>query len=126
MAELFELVDLRSALQLSVDEFDTDAASVARRHAYGWLQDATGLADWPDPVPDRLWAWAVELAAIAYRNPDAAQSEAVDDYKVVWDRQRRAEILQAAREAFATAGQPQGSFPQPDWHWTAEKAIGQL
>lgn len=118
VADLFDLGDLPSWLQ--VPEVDEQTAIRVRRAANGWLQNATGLTDWPDPVPDRLWAWAVELAAIAHRNPDATASEGVDDYRYVHDRARRAEILTAARAAYNTgAGQPQYSFPEPDWHWTA-------
>ncbi|GHJ11211.1 hypothetical protein TPA0907_55780 [Micromonospora humidisoli] len=121
MAELFELEDLRKLLRLSPDEFDSDAAGIARRQAGGWLSDATGLTAWTDPVPERLWSWAIELAAIAYNNPDGAQSEQIDDYKVVNDAQRRADILTAARSAYpstAPAGSgPQWSFPAPDWSW---------
>lgn len=117
MTDLFDLVDLPSFLQ--VDEVDQETAIRVRRLASGWLQDATGLADWPNPVPDRLWAWGLELAAIAFRNPDSTNNESVDDYSVAYDRQRRKEILEAARQAYNTvAGQPQYSFPDPDWHWT--------
>lgn len=120
MADLFDLGDLPSWLQ--VPEVDTETAIRVRRSASGWLQDATGLTEWPDPVPDRLWAWAIELAAIAYRNPDGATGEQIDDYRATWnsDLQRRSEILAAARSAYNTgAGQPQYSFPEPDWHWDA-------
>lgn len=116
MADLFELEDLRKLLRLPVAEFDTDAATVARRQAGGWLSDATGLTSWPDPVPERLWSWGIELGAIAYNNPEAAQSEQIDDYRVVHDRARRGEILAAASGAYG--GGPQYSFPEPDWHWT--------
>lgn len=118
MADLFDLGDLPSWLQ--VPEVDEQTAIRVRRAASGWLQDATGLTVWPDPVPDRLWAWAIELAAIAHRNPAAAASERVDDYEYVADRARRAEILEAARRAYpsATAG-PQWSFPEPDWSWSS-------
>ena len=93
-------------------------AELARRAASGWLQDATGLTEWPDPVPDRLWAWAIELAAIALRNPDGATSEQVDDYRYATDRSRRTEILTAARTAYnTTSSGPQYAFPAPDWHW---------
>ncbi|WP_229401920.1 hypothetical protein [Micromonospora okii] len=121
MAELFELEDLRKLLRLPVDEFDSDAAGIARRQAGGWLSDATGLTVWPDPVPERLWSWGIELAAIAYNNPDGAQSEQIDDYKVVNDAQRRGQILDAARAAYPSAAPtgagPQWSFPAPDWSW---------
>jgi hypothetical protein len=116
VADLFDLGDLPSWLQ--IPEVDTETAIRVRRAANGWLQDATGLATWPSSVPDRLWAWALELAAIAFRNPDAMVSEAVDDYTSQADRFRRREILAAARVAYNTAGQAQYSFPEPDWHWT--------
>lgn len=118
MADLFDLVDLPSWLQ--VPGVDTETATRVRRAANGWLQDATGLTDWPSPVPDRLWAWALELAAIAYNNPTSLASEAIDDYQMtVADRLRRREILDLARQAYSTAGKPMGSFPEPDWHWTS-------
>lgn len=118
MTDLFDLGDLPSWLQ--VPEVDEQTAIRVRRSANGWLQDATGLATWPDPVPDRLWTWAIELAAIAHRNPAAAASEQIDDYQFAQDRERRAEILAAARAAYnAAATGPQFSFPAPDWHWTS-------
>ncbi|MFC6017795.1 hypothetical protein ACFP2T_16460 [Plantactinospora solaniradicis] len=118
MAEnLFDTADLPGWLSGS-------NAELARRAANGWLQDATGLTTWPDPVPDRLWAWAIELAAIAMRSPDGAGSESIDDYQVSsggsGDWSRRAEILAAARAAYNTgSGQPVYSFPEPDWSWRA-------
>lgn len=119
--DLFQLEDLRKLLRLTVAEYDTGAATVARRQAGGWLSDATGLTAWPDPLPDRLWTWAIELAAIAYNNPDGALEEQTDDYRVKHDRARRMEILDAARSAYpspAPAGSgPQWSFPEPDWSW---------
>lgn len=121
MADLFDLVDLPSWLQ--EPEVDTETATRVRRYASGWLSHATGLTTWPDPVTDDLWAWAIELAAIAWRNPDGADSEQIDDYQRRQDRARRAEILAAARAAYNTAsGQPQYAFPEPDWHWTTVPA----
>lgn len=117
MADIFDLGDLPSWLQ--VPEVDEQTAIRNRRAASGWLMGATGLSSWPDPVPDDLWAWAIELAAIAHRNPAAATSESVDDWNVSWDRMRRKEILNAAKAAYGLAGSPQFSFPEPDWHWTA-------
>lgn len=120
MADLFDLVDLPSWLQ--VPGVDSETATRVRRAANGWLQDATGLSVWPSPVPDALWAWALELAAIAFRNPDALTSENIDDYASQRDRFRRREILASARTAYNLAGRPQGSFPDPDWHWTVAPA----
>ncbi len=59
---LFTDKDLTDSLRQGL--LDTDSVAVARRVVSGWLQDATGLAEWPDPVPDSLFAWAVELAGL--------------------------------------------------------------
>lgn len=120
MADLFDLGDLPSWLQ--VPAVDAETATRYRRWVNGWLQDATGLTTWPDPVPDRLWAWAIELAAIVSDNPTAKWSQTIDDSIDVYERGpqgRRREILEAARAAYNTATQPQYSFPEPDWHWTS-------
>jgi hypothetical protein len=118
--DLFDLGDLPSWLQ--VPEVDAETATRVRRYVNGWLQDATGLDTWPDPVPDKLWAWAIELAGIVHENPTAKWSESIDDYTGVNDRGangRRGEILAAARRTYNTAGRPQYSFPEPDWSWTS-------
>lgn len=118
MADIFDLIDLPSWLQ--VPEVDTETATRVRRYASGWLMSATGLTTWPDPVPDDLWAYAIELAAIAYFNPSGLSSESLDDHSVAYSAERRKEILAAAKAAYATgATQPQGSFPDWDWSWTA-------
>lgn len=116
MADLFDLVDLPSYLQ--VPEVDTETATRVRRYASGWLMNATGLSPFPpDPVPDDIWAWGLELAAIAFRNPAGAASQAIDDYNVSYDAARREQILMTARAAYGGASLPQFSFPEPDWHW---------
>lgn len=115
--DLFDLADLPSWLQ--VPAVDTETATRVRRWASGWLATATGITTWPDPVPDQLWAWGIELAGIAFRNPSANSSESIDEYSVSYgDSARRKEILDAARQAFG-AGIPQYSFPAVDWHWVA-------
>jgi hypothetical protein len=117
MSDIFDLADLPSWLQ--VPEVDEQTAIRVRRYANGWLMAATGLASWPDPVPDNLWAWAIELAGIAYRNPTALTSESIDDYQVSHDRERRAEILAEAKAVFGGARSPVYAFPAWDWHWVA-------
>lgn len=121
MADLFDLGDLPSWLQ--VPEVDTETATRVRRAANGWLQHATGLTTWPSPVPDQLWAWALELAAIAFRNPASLASENIDDYAFQADRFRRKEILTAARVAYNATRRPQYSFPEADWHWTVVPVV---
>lgn len=123
-SDLFDLVDLPSWLQ--VPSVDTETATRVRRAASGWLMGATRLTVWPLPVPDDLWAWAIELAGIAFRNPDAAASESLDDHNVSWDRARRKDILDAARLAYSAASRPVYSFPDPDWHWTVVPVVPPL
>lgn len=117
MADLFDLADLKSWLK--VPQIDTEEFARVLRAVNGWLQDATDLTVWPDPVPDYLWAWAIELAGIAYDNPTANASESTGGVSTTKDRARRAQILEAAQQKYNPAGKPQGSFPQPDWSWNS-------
>jgi hypothetical protein len=116
MTDLFTIEEFASYMK---EDVDTSSATVARRVANGWLLNATGLSDWTAPVSDALFGWGLELAAIAWRNPDGAASESVDDHSVTWDRLRRAEILKKAQTAYGSGGTPVYSFPAADWHWTA-------
>jgi hypothetical protein len=124
VADIFDLGDLPSWLQ--VPEVDTETATRVRRYANGWLMGATRLTEWPDPIPDTLWAWAIELAAIAYYNPAGASREQIDDYLVQYSGERRTEILAAAASMYGGATAPRGSFPEPDWHWETVPTVDPL
>jgi len=125
VADLFDLVDLPSWLQ--VPSVDTETATRVRRYASGWLKNATQLTPWPpDPVPDDIWAWAIELAGIAFRNPSGAASQSIDDYNVSYDAARRVDILAAAKTAYGGSSLPRYSFPAPDWHWEVVPALNPL
>lgn len=92
----------------------TVQARTAVRVAEGWLRAATGLAVWPDPRPEELFSWAVELAAIALENPAGLSELTVGGEHQVFALQRRAEILAAAARSLGpTVGGPLGSFPLP-------------
>jgi hypothetical protein len=120
--DLFELTDLPSWLQ--VPAVDTETATRVRRWASGWLETATGITTpWPSPVPNNLWAWGIELAGIAFRNPDAASSQSIDEYSVSYDRARRKEILDTAARTYSGVNTPLYSFPEPDWHWTVVPVV---
>lgn len=125
MADLFDLIDLPSWLQ--APQVDTETATRARRYASGWLKHATQLTTWPPvPVPDDIWAWAIELAGIAMRNPTGLASQSLDDHSVSYDNSRRQEILDAARAAYSGASVPLYSFPDPDWHWDVVPTVSVL
>src|SRR6478672_176658 len=115
-SDLFTNAQFASWLHEDVDNSSTD---VCRLAASGWLMSATGLAAWPLPIPDDLSAWALELAAIFYRNPAGASTETIDDYTVEMDAARRKEILAAAHDSYGGANVPQFGFPDWDWHWSA-------
>lgn len=115
MADLFALDDLASWLQR---DLDTATATRARRAASGWLRSATGFDEWPSTIPDDLWTWAVELAALAYTNPELLATETTGANSATWERGRRDDILRAAKAAYSGSGKPLYSFPDPDWHWT--------
>lgn len=93
-----------------------DSEAMAIAVAEGWLAGAcTSLPTWPDPPPPGLWAWAIELAAMVYSNPEGLATRTVGVDTHMWIISRRAEILKAARSRYGGA-QPQGSFPLAlDW-----------
>lgn len=98
-------------------ELDPASAFSACRVASGWLRSATGLTEWPVPVPDDLWGWALELAVMVYDNPEGMDSSNFGRLGLSWGvepMKRRAQILAAAKAAYrASSGGalPVGSFP---------------
>jgi len=96
---------------------DVNRATTAIRMAEGWLQSATRIDPWPpNPVPEDVRAWLLELAALAYvNNPRQMTQRQTGGVITMWapDAQsRRAEILDAARSRYNRAGMP-STVPQP-------------
>lgn len=90
---------------------DNARAASAERVAWGWLSEATGLAQRPEPVPDDLWAWALELSALVYTNPKGLASDGAGPFVATRERGRREAILAAAARRYGTSRGPSGSFP---------------
>jgi hypothetical protein len=90
----------------------TESAQMAVRVAEGWLASATRLATWPDPVPEDLFAWAIELASLAYSNPEGLNAQAIGDHTANYAVARKAEILAAAARNYGTT-RPLYRFPPP-------------
>lgn len=88
-------------------------AVLAVRVAEGWLRGATGLAEWPDPVPEPLWSACLELAGMAVDNPTSMSQRGTGDESDGWIVTRRAEILAGVAASLRTGGGPLGSFPPP-------------
>lgn len=94
----------------------SDSELIAIEVAEGWLA-AVAPPPWPQPPPSDLWAWALELAAIVYSNPQSLVSRSDDQETRGWATDRRREILEAAAaSSHGTAGAtaaPIGCFPAP-------------
>lgn len=112
---IVDSTDLSRWLQTTVN---ASTADVAIRVAEGWVRSVFTGAWPPDPVPEDLWAWAVELAAIAYDNPRGMTTRTVgNDITGYGNAARRAEILTQVANRYGTV-HPVGSFPPPEPPWT--------
>lgn len=125
MVALFTADDLGDFLQVDVS---TTAAAAVERVVWGWLKVPLGLSERPDPVPDEVFSWAVELGAIAHENPAGLAAYQLGGERSQFSVERRREILDAAASGggIGTSGgglRPRGSFPaascwpDPIRHW---------
>lgn len=98
---------------LHKDVGDREAVT-AERVVWGWIKPLLKLDDRPDPVPDELFSWAIELGAIAFENPTGRAGQANGPFSVQYGT-RRDEILQAIKQSTLTTGGqlPKGNFPPP-------------
>lgn len=98
---------------LGRDVTETKARSI-ERVVWGWLKGPLGLAARPDPVPDEVFSWAIELGAIAHENPAGLSSRQLGSSQRAFSLERRNEILEMARGGVpgtVTVPSPSGSFP---------------
>lgn len=67
----------------------------------GWLLDATGLDELPDPLPRVLWSGAVELAALLASNPESFAQKTVGPTSRAWPMApRRDAIIERIRRRY--------------------------
>lgn len=94
------------------------------RMAEGWLAAATRITPWPpDPAPEDVRAWAMELAVMCYADPVAMTTMSGEGDSAV-RLQRRQEVLAAAHRMYSGEGRPSGSFPvESCWPEPAERAL---
>ncbi len=113
---VIEPKDVASFLQQDVSQVRTEWADTSIRIATGWLRGRCYFEQWPpDPVPENLWAWLVELAALVYDNPTLVNSTTVGGQTVAYGAValRRKEILAEAEGVYPRlAGRPMGEFPE--------------
>lgn len=98
-----------------------EQANSAIRLVSGWLLEATGLDELPDPAaapePDLLWSAALELAALVVTNPESLASKTVGPTGRQWPMNPRATaILERVSRHFQgpgalARGDGFGSFP---------------
>jgi hypothetical protein len=107
--------ELANALQQDPAQVVDAWADSAIRKAEGWLRGCTHFQTWPEPRPEDLWSWAVELAGLAYSNPEGVLSTTTGGQSITWPAARRREILDAAAAAYPKS-RPQACFPPAqDW-----------
>lgn len=87
---------------------------------WGWLQPLLGIDARPADVSDKLKAWAIELGAIAFANPEGLSRYSLDTESSDYSSERRDEILQLAAGGGTTAPgsavAPRGSFPDSRYY----------
>lgn len=98
----------------------TDAqAVVVEVVVWGWLAPILRLTTRPDTLTADQYAAALELAGIAYSNPEGLSEYQLESEKSVYSSERRDEILRilAAQSGTVAVGltppSPTGSFPAP-------------
>jgi hypothetical protein len=67
----------------------------------GWLLDATGLDDLPNPLPTVLWAGGTELAALLVSNPESLAQKTIGPTSAAWPMaSRRDAIVERIRRRY--------------------------
>lgn len=110
---LFDENELSDFLRYPVSE---EAAAIAERVAWGWLTPVLGLSVRPEPCPDQVFSWAIELAAIAHETPNGAITATANGATSdTYGAPRRQQILAEAKRwvdsSGAGRGSPIGCFP---------------
>lgn len=109
---LFTATDLGAWLRQSITE---EAAVVVEKVVWGWLRPLLKVEERPATPSDELVAWAIELGAIAYTNPEGLAEYRLEEEWSDYSSERRDEILALAGSGgTAVAGSvatPTGRFP---------------
>lgn len=98
-------------------EVAIDDAVLVERVVWGWLRPILGWDERPAEIPPELFAWALQLGAIAHENPAGLSAKTIGPFSVQYSEERRLAILdEVARSSLptgpsATAHEPSGDFP---------------
>lgn len=104
---------------------NTASAIQAEKVAAGWLQSATGLTEWPDPLPADLYGWALELGGAIYDNPTSLKELTVDGITRGFGGERLKQIIDAATRRPGGGNTPRYSFPAPAAIWGETEYVTQ-
>lgn len=114
-SQLFTPTDLSHWLGSPVDD---GRGAVVERVVWGWLVEVLTATERPSPVPDQLFAWALELGAIAHENPAGLSSKGFGDVTEAYSEERRRALLATIAGSdlgngvgSAAGTRPRGSFP---------------
>lgn len=102
------------------EDFSDQQLAVTMRLVAGWLREASGLDELPDPLTDTdpLWSPALELVALVAENPTSLASRTSGPTSQTWPQARRRDAILARVRGSSEAGgaAPRGSFPAaPLW-----------
>lgn len=108
---LFDAQQLGAFLQTDVAP---GTAAQVEQVVWGWLQPVLQLDRRPEPPPSpQLYAWALELGAIAHENPTGLSVYQLGQEQWGYSSERRKQILEEARASTGSLSTlaPTGSFP---------------
>jgi hypothetical protein len=113
---LFTNVELSKWLHYDGD-IAVDEATLVEKVVTGWLCNAAGLDQLPDPLPAAFFGWGLELGGIAYENPTSMSEDSAGDVSSAWGDRRRQILADVAAWGLrnGTSGDaaplPRGNFP---------------
>lgn len=109
MTALFSASDLNALPD--VDDVSAEEAGILERIVWGWLKPVLGLSERPATVPDEMFSWAIELAAIAHENPKGLTYYQLGEERSGYSAERRAQILAEVGAGGLATPRPTGCFP---------------
>lgn len=89
-AHLFTIDDL---CELVDEDLSDERFAVVEKVVWGWVSDALGIADRPDPLPPALGSWALELGANFHENPGGLAEYQLGEERSKYSAERRRELL---------------------------------
>lgn len=113
---LFTADELAGWLHQPAGSIDDSTAGMVELVVWGWMKPALGMEARPAVLTDAQKAWAVQLAGIAFSNPEGLARYVLESEESFYDQGLRKSILDdvAAGEGKPSGAPatPKGRFPQ--------------